>query len=137
MIAEACGVSKALMYHYYNSKDDVLFDLLADHLNHLIAAVEAASEAAGDGKERLFAICTALLEAYRGADAEHNASALKDVLDNKPGAYRDVAVMNAAAALVVAGATKTLQEGAELARKSLSSGAARARLDKLVAVSNA
>ena len=71
MIAEACGVSKALMYHYYNSKDDVLFDLLADHLNHLIAAVEAASEAAGDGKERLFAICTALLEAYRGADAEH------------------------------------------------------------------
>jgi AcrR family transcriptional regulator len=71
MIAEACGVSKALMYHYYNSKDDVLFDLLADHLNHLIAAVEAASESAGDGKERLFAICTALLEAYRGADAEH------------------------------------------------------------------
>jgi AcrR family transcriptional regulator len=71
MIAEACGVSKALMYHYYNSKDDVLFDLLADHLNHLIAAVEAASESAGDGKERLFAISTALLEAYRGADAEH------------------------------------------------------------------
>jgi AcrR family transcriptional regulator len=71
MIAEACGVSKALMYHYYNSKDDVLFDLLADHLNHLFAAVEAASESAGDGKERLFAICTALLEAYRGADAEH------------------------------------------------------------------
>lgn len=71
MIAEACGVSKALMYHYYNSKDDVLFDLLADHLNHLIAAVEAASESTGDGKERLFAICTALLEAYRGADAEH------------------------------------------------------------------
>lgn len=71
MIAEACGVSKALMYHYYNSKDDVLFDLLADHLNHLIVAVEAASESAGDGKERLFAICTALLEAYRGADAEH------------------------------------------------------------------
>jgi AcrR family transcriptional regulator len=71
MIAEACGVSKALMYHYYNSKDDVLFDLLADHLNHLIAAVEAASESASDGKERLFAICTALLEAYRGADAEH------------------------------------------------------------------
>src|SRR5215207_7745763 len=80
---------------------------------------------------------TAKPESLRGGDAEHNASALKDVLDNKPGAYSDVAVMNAAAALVVAGATKTLQEGAELARKSLSSGAARARLDKLVAVSNA
>lgn len=70
MIAEACGVSKALMYHYYKSKDDVLFDLLADHLNHLIAKVDAAA-AASDDKERLFAISSALLEAYRGADAEH------------------------------------------------------------------
>ena len=70
MIAEACGVSKALMYHYYKSKDDVLFDLLADHLNHLIATVDAAA-ATSDDKERLFAISIALLEAYRGADAEH------------------------------------------------------------------
>jgi anthranilate phosphoribosyltransferase len=45
--------------------------------------------------------------------------------------------MNAGAALVVAGAAKALAEGAELARKSLSSGSARARLDRLVAVSNA
>jgi AcrR family transcriptional regulator len=71
MIAEACGVSKALMYHYYSSKDAVLFDLLSDHLQHLVALVEAASQASGDGTERLFAISAALLEAYRGADAEH------------------------------------------------------------------
>jgi AcrR family transcriptional regulator len=71
MIAEACGVSKALMYHYYNSKDDVLFDLLADHLNHLVTVVEAAAVSAKDGEERLVAVSTALLEAYRGADAEH------------------------------------------------------------------
>jgi AcrR family transcriptional regulator len=71
MIAEACGVSKALMYHYYNSKDDVLFDLLADHLKHLVATVEAASATAPDGDARLYAISSALLEAYRGADAEH------------------------------------------------------------------
>lgn len=71
MIAEACGVSKALMYHYYNSKDDVLFDLLADHLNHLVTVVEAAAESTKNGKERLIAISSALLEAYRGADAEH------------------------------------------------------------------
>jgi AcrR family transcriptional regulator len=71
MIAEACGVSKALMYHYYSSKDAVLFDLLSDHLQHLVAVVEAASRSDGDGKERLFAIAAALLEAYRGADAEH------------------------------------------------------------------
>src|SRR3979411_1076654 len=71
MIAEACGVSKALMYHYYSSKDAVLFDLLEDHLQNLVAVVETAAQSGGDGKERLFAISAALLEAYRGADAEH------------------------------------------------------------------
>src|SRR3954470_24717684 len=71
MIAEACGVSKALMYHYYSSKDVVLFDLLSHHLQHLVTVVEAASQSSDNGKERLFAIAAALLEAYRGADAEH------------------------------------------------------------------
>ena len=58
------------------------------------------------------------------------------MLDNKDGAYRDVAMMNAAAALVVAQAAKDIKEGAALARKALESGAARARLDRLIAVSN-
>jgi AcrR family transcriptional regulator len=71
MIAEACGVSKALMYHYYSSKDAVLFDLLEDHLQNLVSVVEAAAQSVDDGKDRLFAISAALLEAYRGADAEH------------------------------------------------------------------
>jgi AcrR family transcriptional regulator len=71
MIADACGVSKALMYHYYDSKDAVLFDLLADHLQHLVTVVEAAARSGGDAEQRLFAISAALLEAYRGADAEH------------------------------------------------------------------
>src|SRR3954451_8639813 len=56
MIAEACGVSKALMYHYYNSKDAVLFDLLSDHLQHLVTVVESASRSSNDGKEKLSAI---------------------------------------------------------------------------------
>jgi AcrR family transcriptional regulator len=71
MIAEACGVSKALMYHYYSSKDVVLFDLLSHHLQHLVTVVEVASQSSDNGKDRLFAIAAALLEAYRGADAEH------------------------------------------------------------------
>ena len=71
MIAEACGVSKALMYHYYSSKDAVLFDLLQDHLQNLVAVVEAAAQSGGQPEEKLFAISAALLEAYRGADAEH------------------------------------------------------------------
>lgn len=71
MIAEACGVSKALMYHYYSSKDAVLFDLLSDHLEHLVTVVDDAAQSSSDGKDRLVAISAALLEAYRGADAEH------------------------------------------------------------------
>jgi anthranilate phosphoribosyltransferase len=58
------------------------------------------------------------------------------VLDGKPGAYRDVALLNAAAALVVAGKASTLKEGVALGTRSLDSGAALARLKHLIAVSN-
>ena len=58
------------------------------------------------------------------------------VLDGKPSAYRDVALLNAAAALIVAGKAKDLREGVALGTKSLDSGAAAARLKHLVTVSN-
>ena len=76
-------------------------------------------------------------DALRGGDAEHNAKALLDVLKGKPGPFRDVAVLNAAAALVVAGKAKDLKEGAALAAKTIDSGEAEGRLDRLIAVSNA
>jgi AcrR family transcriptional regulator len=68
MIAEACGASKALLYHYYPDKESVLFDVLSTHLKALVAAVEAAAQAPDD---RLGRLAEALLEAYRDADAEH------------------------------------------------------------------
>jgi anthranilate phosphoribosyltransferase len=73
----------------------------------------------------------------KGGDAAANAVALTAVLDGQPGAYRDVAVFNAAATLIVAGAARDLADGIALATQSLDTGAARARLDRLVAVSNA
>jgi anthranilate phosphoribosyltransferase len=76
-------------------------------------------------------------EDLRGGDAEHNAKALLDVLKGKPGPFRDVAILNAAAALVVAGKAKDLKDGAALAAKSIDSGEAEGRLDRLIAVSNA
>jgi len=76
-------------------------------------------------------------EDLRGGDAEHNAKALLDVLKGKPGPFRDVAILNAAAALVVAGKAKDLNDGAALAAKSIDSGEAEGRLDRLIAVSNA
>jgi anthranilate phosphoribosyltransferase len=76
-------------------------------------------------------------EALRGGSAEQNAQALLDVLKGKPGAYRDIAVLNAAAALIVAGKAHDLKEGAALATKAISSGEAEGKLDRLIAVSNA
>ncbi len=74
-------------------------------------------------------------EALRGGDAEHNAKALLDVLKGKPGPYRDVAMLNAAAALVVAGKAENLRDGAAMAAKAIDSGEAEGRLDRLIAVS--
>ncbi len=73
----------------------------------------------------------------KGGDADHNAAALRAVLEGKPGAFRNVALLNAAAALVVAGRAGNLKDGVALATQSLDSGAARKRLEHLVAVSNA
>ena len=75
-------------------------------------------------------------EALRGGDAKDNAQALLDVLRGKKGPYRDVAVLNAAAGLVVAARAKDLDEAVALAAKSIDSGEAEGRLDRLIAVSN-
>jgi anthranilate phosphoribosyltransferase len=62
---------------------------------------------------------------------------LLDVLKGKQGPLRDVSAINAAAALIVAGKAKDLKEGMALTVKSIDSGEALGRLDRLIAVSNA
>jgi len=74
-------------------------------------------------------------EALKGGDAEQNAKALLDVLKGKKGAFRDVSILNAAAALIVAGKAKDLKDGAVLAAKAIDSGEAEGSLDRLIAVS--
>jgi anthranilate phosphoribosyltransferase len=71
-----------------------------------------------------------------GGDAEANAAALLAVLKGQKSPYRDVAMFNAAAALMVAGRAKDLADGMALARTSIDSGEAEGRLDRLIAVSN-
>ncbi|WP_438277928.1 anthranilate phosphoribosyltransferase [Nitrobacter sp.] len=75
-------------------------------------------------------------DALKGGDAEANAASLCGVLEGKPGAFRDVALLNAAAALIVAGKAKNLKDGVALGAKSLDSGAAMNKLKQLIAVSN-
>ena len=75
-------------------------------------------------------------EALKGGDGTANALALRNVLAGKPGPYRDVALLNAAAALVVASRAKDLKGGMALGIQSIDSGAAAERLKRLIDVSN-
>jgi len=82
---------------------------------------------------RAHGIATASGEALRGGDPAQNAKITVAVLDGERGPRRDVVLLNAAAVLWVAGAAGDLAEGLALARASLDSGAARAKLAALIA----
>ncbi len=81
-VAKACGVSKALIYHYYDSKEALLFDILNDHLGDLVAAVDAVP-ITGDAEGDLRALVKTILSEYRDADAEHKLQL--DALSTLPG----------------------------------------------------
>lgn len=63
--AQHCGVSKALIYHYYDSKEALLYDILETHLSYLLESVEQIQPAS------LPELIQAILTAYENADAEH------------------------------------------------------------------
>jgi anthranilate phosphoribosyltransferase len=73
------------------------------------------------------------LSAIRGGDPEHNALALRQLLLGATGAYRDAVLLNAAAALMVAGKVDNLVDGVEEAREALDAGLANALLDCWIA----
>lgn len=75
-------------------------------------------------------------EALKGGDPAFNAQALRNVLVGEKSPYRDIALLNTAAALVVAGRAKDLREGVVIGGRALNSGAAQKTLDTLVSVSN-
>ncbi|MGQ0672200.1 MAG: anthranilate phosphoribosyltransferase [Hyphomicrobium sp.] len=70
----------------------------------------------------------------KGGDAKANAEALRGVLASEPGPYRDIVLLNAAAALIVAGKAASLADGVARAAQAIDSGAARAALDALVLI---
>ncbi len=80
---------------------------------------------------------TATPQDLKGGDPEYNARALRAVLDGSKMPYRDVAVLNAAGALVVAGKAEDLKEGIAMAEETLDSGKALTTLERLITVSNA
>lgn len=116
----------------------------SDGLDEVTGTGPTAVAQLDGGRITLFQIAPAdvglpLCEAgeLKGGDAAFNAAALRAVLHGERNAYRNVAALNAAASLVVAGRASTLPEGFAMAQAAIDSRAAAARLDRLIAVSNA
>src|SRR5688500_17815803 len=78
-LAKACRTSKSLIYHYFPAKDDVLYQVMAEHLD---ALVEAAREAtlSGTAEEKLRALTLAFMRLY--VDAQDSHKVLLNELDN-------------------------------------------------------
>jgi anthranilate phosphoribosyltransferase len=127
------GVRRALVVHG------------ADGLDEISISGETAVAELRDGVVRSYTVTPedfglhrSPLEAIQGGDAKHNAEIIHKILGRsrlyrEHGAHREIVLANAAAALVVAGRATDFLEGVSLAAKSIDSGAARERLEALVA----
>jgi AcrR family transcriptional regulator len=71
LIANHAKVSKSLLYHYYPSKDELIFAIITTHLEDLVAAIEEADDEALDPRKRLRQLVGTVLECYKGADNQH------------------------------------------------------------------
>lgn len=80
-VASACGVSKALIYHYYDSKEALLFDLLHQHLSSLADAIDKAGQS-GTPQDRLRDTIRTILLEYEDADDAHKVQL--ETLDTLP-----------------------------------------------------
>jgi AcrR family transcriptional regulator len=80
-LAKACGASKSLVYHYFPSKEDILYEVMESHLESLVEAADRAMRS-GDAKERLRALAHAFMHLYSGAQNSHKV--LLNELDNLP-----------------------------------------------------
>jgi anthranilate phosphoribosyltransferase len=123
----ALGSASAFIVHGRDGLDEVSISAATQVAvldGGAVTSREIAPEDAGLARRPLADI--------RGGDAAHNAAAMRRLFDGEQGAYRDIVLLNAGAALMVAGQAKDVKEGARLAAQSLDSGAAKAKLEALI-----
>lgn len=129
---KALGSERAFIVHGRDGLDEVsISDItqMAVLENGAVTTRELTPEDAGLARQPLSAI--------RGGDAAHNAAALTRLLGGEKGPYRDIVLLNAGTALMVAGRAADIRSGVATAAQALDSGAARAKLDALIKASNA
>jgi anthranilate phosphoribosyltransferase len=124
------GATSAWVVHGADGMDE----LTTTGLTH-VAALKDGQIREFDITPQEAGLASATLADLAGGDAEYNAIALSKVLAGADGPYRDIVLLNAAAALVVANRAANLVDGVALAAKSIDTGAARNALDALVDIS--
>jgi AcrR family transcriptional regulator len=77
-VAEACGATKSMLYHYFPAKDDLLFAMLKEHLERVIAGLEEALASAGNPRDRLNALVLAYTQKSAQSRRRHMI-AMQDV----------------------------------------------------------
>jgi anthranilate phosphoribosyltransferase len=121
------GLRRALVVHGDDGLDEITITgptRIAEMRDGQVRAYEVVPEE--------FGLKRASLQDISGGDVEENAGIIREILEGKQSARRDVVVLNAAAALVAAGRAETIRDGIPRAAFSLDSGAARDKLDALV-----
>lgn len=129
-VLRALGSERAWVVHGHDGLDELSTTgptTVAELLNGNITTFDITPEDAGLGR--------VTLQDLKGGDGAYNAEALKALLDNTPGPYRDIVLLNTAAALIVAGRVPSIREGVGLAANAIQSGRAKAALEKLVTIS--
>jgi anthranilate phosphoribosyltransferase len=122
------GVGHAFVVHGDDGLDEISLSAETHVAELRDGAVRAYTLAPED-----FALPRAAIEELAGGDARHNAQMIRHILDNEHGPRRDIVVANASAALVAAGSAADFLDGVRRANHSIDSGAARAKLDALIA----
>ena len=122
-VLQALGCEKAWLVHGRDGMDEIT---VCDETD-VVELDQGAIRSFTLSPEEM-GIKRALPQELAGGLAEDNAFALQQVLSGKPGAYRDCVVVNAAAALMVADACVSFEEGADMARAAIDSGRARETL---------
>jgi len=69
-LSKACGVSKSLIYHYYTAKEDILFDVMNNHIDDLIDVLGATNLADSNPHHSFTLLTKAILTCYSGAEDE-------------------------------------------------------------------
>lgn len=130
-VLNALGAEHALVVHSRDGLDEISVSAptrVCEVRDGNVRAYDLTPEEIGVGTHRI--------EELAGGDARANAEIARSILNGANGAKHDIVVANAGAALYVAGLAESIRDGVTLARESLRSGAARTKLQELIAATN-